>query len=171
MCVENSYKPEPFLADPLVSKEQYYKIKNRCRSLPGRESFLIAILLIAPVSKVFAETYDQCLLRQARSADGAMTLSEMRTHCEVVTKGIPEMSESEKEKDLLAERFSVEKATRDNPFVISPHKQNYVLPLSYSSSFDYDHFASGDQSALDDFSRTEIKFQLSLKAPVIYGFF
>lgn len=74
--------------------------------------------------------------------------------------------------DVFANRITQEAVTRDSPFVITPHRPNYLLPLSYNTNPDYAPFEqAGDQAAASYFSSMEIKFQLSVKAPVRYGLF
>lgn len=52
--------------------------------------------------------------------------------------------------------------TRED-FAITPHKPNYILPLSYNGSSNYDAYGPFGNS----FSDTEIKMQLSLKTRII----
>jgi phospholipase A1 len=64
----------------------------------------------------------------------------------------------------LSQRLALERYARDNPFVLTPHRANYVMPLVYLKDPNEDPFA--DRS--DDFSlqSLEFQFQLSLKAVV-----
>ena len=51
---------------------------------------------------------------------------------------VPEDSElAPAGESIIAERMQAELATRFNPFVLSPHKQNYVLLASYNDTPNY----------------------------------
>ena len=53
-----------------------------------------------------------------------------------------------------------------NWFSITPHRPNYVLPISYNASPDYSIYGErGEQ-----FSNNEIKLQLSVKTPLLLNF-
>ena len=68
---------------------------------------------------------------------------------------------------LFRQRAIREAATVDNPFVLTPHKPTYFLPIYYSSSLDEEAFlgASADTEKLDN---SEFKYQISLKFPLVY---
>jgi len=79
---------------------------------------------------------------------------------------VPEDSElAPAGESIIAERMQAELATRFNPFVLSPHKQNYVLLASYNDTPNYGIYNIPEE----DFDRVEIKFQLSFKIPVVEG--
>ncbi|MCE2572692.1 phospholipase A [Motilimonas eburnea] len=61
----------------------------------------------------------------------------------------------------LEERLQDELETFENPFVITPHKPNYILLANYNSNL-----PEGIYDKYGDLQDTEIKFQLSLKIPV-----
>lgn len=64
--------------------------------------------------------------------------------------------------DPLDIRISQDISTSRHWYAISSHRPNYLLPATYNFSRDF-----SDYQALGDlFSDTEIKFQLSLKAPL-----
>jgi len=57
----------------------------------------------------------------------------------------------------LQERHLLEEQTESNRFVITPHKSNYILPLTYNSH----------QNQINpQFQNVELKFQLSFKIPL-----
>jgi phospholipase A1 len=60
-------------------------------------------------------------------------------------------------------RIEIERKTRYQPFVLTPHKPNYILPITYNSKPNNSH-----KSALNnrDLDKKEIKFQLSIKFPI-----
>jgi phospholipase A1 len=117
--------------------------------------------------------YQSCLIQKIESAPSGSSVDEIKQSCQQRQK-IIENSDSENiqtlEEDinngesLVAQRIKAEKATRKNPFVISPHKQNYVL-TTYNADPNYKIYNMSES----DFDRWEIKFQLSYKMPVIEG--
>ncbi|MEJ2590897.1 MAG: phospholipase A [Candidatus Thiodiazotropha sp.] len=64
---------------------------------------------------------------------------------------------------LVDKRILAEASVRSNPFVLLPHKLNYILPFSYNSSPNYGIYNIPES----DFDRIEVKFQLSFKMPVV----
>lgn len=136
----------------------------------------LSFLAAYTVPAAYAETYDQCLLRGIKSADGTLTLQALRAQCLSATghEAVPAdngKSEENENKNLLADRIKSERATRNNPFTISPHKPNYILPLSYATSIDHDHWGTDNGNLQGHLSPAEIKFQISIKAPVATGIF
>jgi len=63
----------------------------------------------------------------------------------------------------LEERSRIERETRFQPFVLTPHKPNYILPLTYNS---YPNQAPFDQVEDGTLEETEAKFQISIKIPI-----
>lgn len=96
-----------------------------------------------------------------------MTLADVRSLCEeqedqvmdVVITQVPETNGATKQ------RVTSEKAVSKNRFVITPHKPNYVLPISYNPSPNIAPYKLYD-ARIPDLDNVEVKFQLSLKAPV-----
>ena len=68
----------------------------------------------------------------------------------------------------LDERIAIENRTRYESFVITPHRPNYILPIAYNDSPNYDPNDTGINESLD---KTEVKFQLSMKFPVTEDLF
>ncbi|MZR63571.1 phospholipase A [Alcanivorax sp. DP30] len=101
---------------------------------------------------------NDCLLRSAQTADPNVTARELRGWC---TNGEPEKQRSLHE-DALRARLALENTSQGNPFVITPHRRNYLMPYSYWSNRKWND-PDKDDSSLDP---TEVKFQLSLKAPI-----
>jgi phospholipase A1 len=59
--------------------------------------------------------------------------------------------------DAMTRRMTLEEQNQSNRFVITPHKPNYILPLTYNSE------QSNVYEQLDD---VEVKFQFSFKVPL-----
>lgn len=66
------------------------------------------------------------------------------------------------------ERLRQERLTEDIPFVITPHRTNYLLPVAYGNNFNFEPVASDPTAGVDD---VEIKFQFSFKLSVARDLF
>ena len=60
-------------------------------------------------------------------------------------------------------RIAIEKETRFQPFVLTPHKPNYLMPYTYNPNPNQAPFAGTSNENLDN---EEIKFQISIKFPI-----
>lgn len=63
----------------------------------------------------------------------------------------------------LDRRLAIEQRTRYQPFVLTAHKPNYLLPIAYNSRPNQAPFDPATEGELD---KTEIKFQFSTKFPI-----
>lgn len=79
----------------------------------------------------------------------------------------PTATADRQEISAVEERIRKEKATRENSFVLTPHRPNYVLPFTYN--FDLNKAPYGAQG--DALEPVEVKFQISFKAPVAEDLF
>ena len=74
----------------------------------------------------------------------------------------------------LEKRKAREEVSKKNRNVITPHKRNYILPLSYVSDPNVRPF-DGLKELADDadgepLDNLEVKYQLSIKVPIFEGF-
>jgi phospholipase A1 len=69
------------------------------------------------------------------------------------------------QRSLIEARLEQEEVLTDQWFSITPHKPNYILPVSYNARADYSDFGAFGES----FSEYEIKMQLSLKTRLARG--
>ncbi|WP_278405725.1 phospholipase A [Pseudoalteromonas ruthenica] len=108
----------------------------------------------------------QCILNEAIAGDGKQTLDELRKKC----------SDLEESKQLTAidKRKAREEVTEKNRNVITPHKRNYILPVTYMKHPNEEPFgdisALGDTDTGENLDNVEIKYQLSLKVPLYDNF-
>lgn len=72
---------------------------------------------------------------------------------------------------LLEKRVHEELKTADNPFVIAPHKVNYILPATYSTKVNEEPFREEMDRDGYGLDHTEAKFQISFKFPLAYNVF
>lgn len=78
---------------------------------------------------------------------------------------VPNDESTSKDNNLtpLERRVAIEMGTRFHPFVLSPHKPNYILPYTYSETPNQAPF---DPTVDGPLQKEEIKFQFSLKFPI-----
>lgn len=70
------------------------------------------------------------------------------------------------ERSAITRRIHLEAETHDNPFVITPHKPTYVLPIAYNKNPNETYNSSNGE--LD---QNEMKFQVSFKTFLARGLF
>lgn len=75
------------------------------------------------------------------------------------------------EPSLVDERVKDELATSEQPFVITPHKVNYILPVTYNSSPNMKPFEEEAAEHPFTLDEMEAKFQISFKFPLWYNVF
>ena len=67
------------------------------------------------------------------------------------------------ETGALTRRVLNERATDFNPYVITAHKQNFVIPFSYTTDINEAVYQQNDVPLREGLRSTEVKFQISLK--------
>lgn len=102
-----------------------------------------------------------CTQEMLQTASDGTTLGDIRQRC--LNQSIEERTNLQaRNRRALDNRLLLERATENNPFVITPYQRNYVFPLSYWSN------PNSPPNRLDDetFRHLESKFQLSIKVPI-----
>ena len=126
-------------------------------------------LIIQPLSAAEpSEKLKKCYLEQFQQSDVSRTVGEIERWCQQFL----ESQEQEKALGLtpLEKRIIRERNSIDNPNVITPHKRNYMLPITYMAEPNeapYQEF-NPEAGQLDNW---EAKFQLSFKAPLYQSLF
>ena len=134
---------------------------------PSPQSKALLLLLSLAASPVMADdtrtnseqTFDNCVLRQIHMDVEQDSLEKIKAQCE---------QEKTAGRAKTTTRHELEKETAENPFVITPYRQNYLLPITHMKSVNKNPYNSevfGD--AADGLSDEEIKFQISFKVPLI----
>lgn len=112
------------------------------------------------------ELVKQCILNEAIAGDGKQTLDELRKKCSALDES--------KQLTALDKRKARELVGQKNRNVITPHRRNYILPLSYVSTPNVRPFDSllklTDNNDGDPLDNLEVKYQLSLKIPLFDDF-
>lgn len=80
----------------------------------------------------------------------------------------PKVTEDTDEMSALDRRIQIERKTRYQSFVLTPHKPNYILPIAYNSN---PNNAPVDTSREGELDKLEVKFQFSVKFPIIENLF
>ncbi len=117
-----------------------------------------------------AETYDECLLHAAQSATETTSVGELRVLCEQrrdhgedepIQASEHAAATAAHAQGVVEKRLALERYSHDNPFVLTPHRPNYLLPAVYTAHPDTLSLGNGEQ-----LQHTEVQFQLSLKVLV-----
>lgn len=158
------------------------------------KSMIPALLTAAfcwPYAAQSQDSFNQCLLAQMATADNTVTLGELRQYCqsvdeqleseealtdaEPVTESVDikvtQQGVTTSDKSALSRRQFLEKKEARNPFVLLPHKPNYIILSNNMSSANEAPFEQDDPNEDFHFQPWETKFQISLKTPIAYGLF
>jgi len=76
--------------------------------------------------------------------------------------------ENTKEISAFDQRIQIERETRYQSFVLTPHKPNYIMPITYNEKPNNASQTTSDGAALD---KNEVKFQFSMKFPMVEDLF
>ena len=101
-----------------------------------------------------------------------MTLADVRNQCQTPQKQDVNVDAviTTQNTSPISDRIAGEQQASGNRFVMTPHKPNYLLPASYVSSPNTEPYKPYN-ARIPDLDNIEVKFQLSLKAPVREGVF
>jgi phospholipase A1 len=126
-------------------------------------------LFFSNVSLAFEQTFEDvfqaCLFERIKTTDKNQTLQQIENQCE---KEIIKSQVGNQELGALSERMIKERQEAFNPYVITPHKMNYILPVSITDAINtevYDELSNWSEEIKD----VEAKFQLSIKVPLTSG--
>lgn len=123
----------------------------------------------APTIELSTEAMNHCLQASVVGAAESMTVAELKQACVLLheqRQGVietPVADEKEKTNWVLQKRLTLEALNRSSRFVLTPHKRNYLFPLSFTEHPNTAPYQKEDDSSLLDLSKTEVDFQLSIK--------
>jgi len=130
---------------------------------------IVLILLLLIFSKQSYATFDDvfrnCIFERIKIVDKTKTVQEIELYCE---KQVIEEELGNKNLGVLSQRLIQERKTTFNPYVITPHKMNYALPVSITNRVNvqvYNNVTHWPEELKD----LETKFQLSIKIPLTSG--
>lgn len=122
---------------------------------------LIAFCVLYSVNATAVDTLAECLSLSSQSASDATTIGELRAHCQSRLDPTPTSDSDADRPGVVEERSTLERYAEDNPFVLTPHRTNYVLPISYRDTIsNFGDNLAGNSEKIDHF---ELEFQLSIK--------
>jgi len=80
----------------------------------------------------------------------------------------PVSETTDQQMSALDQRILTERKTRYQAFVLTPHKPNYILPFAYNT---HPNNTYVDTTRDGKLGKTEVKFQFSMKFPVVENLF
>lgn len=127
----------------------------------------LALLCFSTLShaQTFEDLFEKCLFEVVKTGDKSQTLQQIEEYCE---KKIVKGQLGSKELGAVSERMIKERKSSFDPYVITPHKMNYILPVSVTDAINkeaYEDIPNWNKYLKD----IETKFQLSLKVPLTTG--
>jgi len=127
-----------------------------------------AICVFLPSNVAAMSSVDNCYAEAIQSADDNVTVREIKERCASENAdgiGDPKMdSRPAYEESALDERIAASERVEARPYVLTPHKPNYLL-VSYMREPNQAPFVSG-AGISDPLKNTELKLQFSVKAPI-----
>ncbi len=121
-----------------------------------------------------AETMDECLLLRLQQAADNSPVSEVHSFCrqqlgESVILDEQEIAASEistpSGEDAVTYRLASEDHSEANPFMLTPHRPNYLLFATYNTKTNEEPWTSIYPNA--EMNDAEVKFQISFKARIM----
>ncbi|MGM0430547.1 MAG: phospholipase A [Pseudomonadota bacterium] len=111
----------------------------------------------------------QCLLDKMNNTDANATVADVRAQCEEELRSAAEDEDIVKVDSIespgaLTNRMKSEEVTQFDPYVLTPHRRNYLLPIMTSNNINRKQYADVEdyEENLEDY---EAKFQISFKIP------
>ncbi|MFT5675578.1 MAG: phospholipase A1 [Paraglaciecola sp.] len=101
---------------------------------------------------------DDCLLKALKSEDKNTTIQQLLELC-------VERQEPIRKAGLISKRIAAERQSEWDPYVITPHKMNYILPVSVTDGINSEAYDAFGEWA-ENLENIESKFQISLKVPL-----
>jgi phospholipase A1 len=100
----------------------------------------------------------KCLTQQLKKAPDNITVAELKARCQ--------QNADFKNLGAVSKRILSEIQTEKDPYVLTPHLMNYILPITYNDNINIEPYKEFGIDA-GDLKHTEAKFQLSIKVPLI----
>lgn len=142
-------------------KKLIYKLVSVASVLPAMTVSAESKLEQVSIQPAQPETYQACVLRLIESAT-TTTAEEIKYSCKQQQLDSERLASVSPESPI-SERMEGESLTLFENFSLTPHKPNYLLPISYNQNPNDVLAQVDDRLALD---KTEVQFQVSLKVPV-----
>lgn len=155
----------------------------------NRSILTLLWLCLWPMMAFANEDIEACLVNTLATSDDSVTVGEIREICQLQMQAESSESPTDNaqsvaqspaatdessvitETSAVSRRSMFERAEDLNPFVILPHRPNYIIFSNNTASPNQAPFEAANSSRNVDFQPWETKFQISLKAPVYRGVF
>ena len=115
----------------------------------------------------FEDLFQDCMFKTIKTTDKNQTLQQIEEYCE---KKIIKKQIGNQELGAISERMIKERQSAFNPYVITPHKMNYILPVTITDEINKDAYNDFSNWA-ENLKDIEAKFQISIKVPLTTGSF
>lgn len=103
---------------------------------------------------------DACLLEAIKNNSEEMTVTQIKEKCD-------RLKSTKIKPGAISNRLISERIAAFDPYVITPHKMNYILPVSFTSNINTDAYTYDNfDNWADNLEKFEAKFQLSIKVPL-----
>lgn len=111
----------------------------------------------------------QCLLDKMNTTKAETTIADIRSQCEETLRSakkeeVVEVDAVKGEPGVVTKRMQSEQVTQFDPYVLTPHRRNYLLPVITSNNIHREVYSGlpGYEQNLEDY---EAKIQFSFKVP------
>lgn len=115
--------------------------------------------------------YDLCLLeaiKKGNETGNDQTVESIKRQCELENVTQTTAQDHKKKSENLAEnRVETERETAFEPFVMTAHHLNYLLPITYSDKINQKAYEETDWA--EGMEHAEAEFQISFKVPLNYS--
>lgn len=105
------------------------------------------------------EGRERCLLETLGRADDGMTAAQIRAACDAPGSPVPAPA-------VVTRRLQAEASEYGNPYAITAHRPNYLLPLNYDTSRPNSQVYLSDGGEPVPPQKLEVKYQISFKVPI-----
>jgi phospholipase A1 len=127
------------------------------------QKFLIIAVIMATFTQTFAsEAFDNCILKKVKESHKQQLVEDIVKACQLEDVKEP-ISETIKERGMISKRVIGEREAKGNRYVLTAHKQNYILPITYTSDLNKEAYSFAGEF-VNDFKDIEAKLQLSIKS-------
>lgn len=133
------------------------------KRLAGLFIILLATGFPTLTSAAATTAFQQCVTAALLSGEFEnYTVAELRAHCTKTSAAAEKTKPRPLWNSLIGKRLSAEEDNHANPFSLTAHRRNYLLPITYNSNTNGQPFSVAD----DKIKNIEVKFQFSFKFPI-----
>ncbi len=123
--------------------------------------FVSALLALSPLQSKAASSMQDCMIASLETADDSVTVGALRSQCE------SQLASDSSVDSLLFEYIRSDRDIENRNYLVSVHKQNYILPFTTNSDFNrepWERVTTPENAAA--FKDEEAIFQVSAKMPL-----